>query len=253
MIRVALDAMGGDHAPQAEIEGALAALATLPGDFTIQLVGRVDVIEAELARHPGADRSRLECIEAPDVIGMAEKPIAAIRKKPKSSLDGRPRPAEGRASPTRSSPPATPAPSLAAATVLLGLHDGRHARHRRHAVSHRRRPGRRARRRRQRRLLRRASWSGFAYLGTVYARDVLGQAVAGGRPAQHRRGGREGHRDGEGGPPAPQAAARPQLRRQHRGPRHRRRAREARPHRRRGRATASSATSCSSSTSRWRA
>ena len=86
MIRVALDAMGGDHAPQAEIEGALAALAALPGDFTIQLVGRVDVIEAELARHPGADRSRLECIEAPDVVGMAEKPLAAVRKKPKSSL-----------------------------------------------------------------------------------------------------------------------------------------------------------------------
>ena len=50
MIRVALDAMGGDHAPQAEIEGAIAALETLPGDFTIQLVGRVDVIEAELRR-----------------------------------------------------------------------------------------------------------------------------------------------------------------------------------------------------------
>ena len=40
MIRVAVDAMGGDHAPQAEIEGAVRALAKLPATFVIQLVGR---------------------------------------------------------------------------------------------------------------------------------------------------------------------------------------------------------------------
>ena len=58
MIRVALDAMGGDHAPQAEVEGALAALALLP-NVMVQLVGQVEVIEAELAKHAGADRSRI--------------------------------------------------------------------------------------------------------------------------------------------------------------------------------------------------
>ena len=72
MIRVALDAMGGDRAPAAEIAGALEALDTLPDDFVIQLVGRTDAIEAELARHARIDRSRLEVHEAADVIGMAE-------------------------------------------------------------------------------------------------------------------------------------------------------------------------------------
>ena len=85
MIRVALDAMGGDHAPQAEVEGALAALALLP-NVVVQLVGQVEVIEAELARHPGADRSRIVVVPATEVIGMAEKPLAAVRKKPNSSV-----------------------------------------------------------------------------------------------------------------------------------------------------------------------
>ena len=64
MIRVAVDAMGGDKAPQAEIAGVLQALASLPGDYVVQLVGRTDVIEAELARHADVDRQRLEIWEA---------------------------------------------------------------------------------------------------------------------------------------------------------------------------------------------
>ena len=86
MIRVAVDAMGGDHAPQAEIEGAVRALAKLPATFVVQLVGQTAVIEAELAKHPEADRARIEIIEAPDVITMADKPLAAIRRKPSSSI-----------------------------------------------------------------------------------------------------------------------------------------------------------------------
>jgi glycerol-3-phosphate acyltransferase PlsX len=86
VIRIALDAMGGDHAPQAEVEGAVQALTELPPGFVIQLVGRRDAIEAELARHPGVDRARLEIHDAPDVIGMDEKPLSAVRKKPNSSL-----------------------------------------------------------------------------------------------------------------------------------------------------------------------
>ena len=56
MIRVAVDAMGGDRAPQAEIAGVLQALDSLPDEFLIQLVGRADAIEAELSRHPHVDR-----------------------------------------------------------------------------------------------------------------------------------------------------------------------------------------------------
>ena len=85
MIRVAVDAMGGDRAPQAEIAGVIEALASQPDEFLVQLVGRRDVIETELANYPQADKSRLEIHEAADVIGMAEKPLAAVRRKPDSS------------------------------------------------------------------------------------------------------------------------------------------------------------------------
>lgn len=86
MIRIALDAMGGDRAPRDEVEGAIQALSELPPGFVVQFVGRREAIEAELARFPTADRSRIELIDAPDVIGMQEKPLAAVRKKPNSSL-----------------------------------------------------------------------------------------------------------------------------------------------------------------------
>lgn len=174
MIRVALDAMGGDNAPEAEVAGALAALGSLPGSFVVQLVGRAETIEAELARHPGADRSRLEVIEAPEVVGMAEKPITAIRKKPRSSLMlGLGLQPAGQSDAFISA--GNTGACLAAATVVLGLHEG----------------------------VMRATVAtpfptadepvvvldgganvdcdvrelvGFAYLGTVYARDVLGKA-----------------------------------------------------------------------------
>ena len=49
MIRVAVDAMGGDTAPQAEIAGVVQAIDALPGQFVVQLVGRLEVISEELA------------------------------------------------------------------------------------------------------------------------------------------------------------------------------------------------------------
>jgi glycerol-3-phosphate acyltransferase PlsX len=123
VIRVALDAMGGDNAPAAEVAGAVAALADLPGEFVIQLVGRTDTIEAELARHPGADRRRLVVVEAPDVVGMGEKPLAAVRRKPKSSLVvGLGLQKAGHSDAFISA--GNTGASLAAATVVLGLHEG---------------------------------------------------------------------------------------------------------------------------------
>jgi glycerol-3-phosphate acyltransferase PlsX len=123
VIRVALDAMGGDHAPEAEVAGALAALAEFPGDFVIQLVGRTEAIEAELARHPGVDRRRLEIIEAPDVVGMGEKPLSAVRKKPNSSLVvGLSLQKAGRSDAFISA--GNTGATLAAGTIVLGLHEG---------------------------------------------------------------------------------------------------------------------------------
>jgi phosphate acyltransferase len=123
VIRVAVDAMGGDTAPQAEIAGALQALTALPDKFIIQLVGRSDVIGAELAKYPDADRSRLEIREAAEVIGMAEKPLAAVRSKRKSSIViglGLQKAGESDAFVSAGNTGAL----LAASTLLLGLHDG---------------------------------------------------------------------------------------------------------------------------------
>jgi glycerol-3-phosphate acyltransferase PlsX len=123
VIRVAVDAMGGDSAPQAEIAGVLQALAAFPNTFVVQLVGRTDVIAAELAKHPEADRSRLEIHEAAEVIGMAEKPLAAVRSKRKSSIVvGLGMQKEGRSDAFVSA--GNTGAILAASTILLGLHDG---------------------------------------------------------------------------------------------------------------------------------
>jgi glycerol-3-phosphate acyltransferase PlsX len=123
VIRVAVDAMGGDTAPQAEIEGVAAALALLPPTFVVQLVGQRVVIEAELAKHPEIDGSRIEVVEAPDVIGMGEKPLAAVRKKPNSSIVvGLRLQAAGKSDAFLSS--GNTGAVLAASTVILGLHEG---------------------------------------------------------------------------------------------------------------------------------
>jgi glycerol-3-phosphate acyltransferase PlsX len=123
VIRVGLDAMGGDLAPATEIEGALAALRDLPPSFLVQLVGRPEIIEAELARHPGHDPTRLEIIPAAEVIGPGEKPLQAIRQKRKSSIAiGLGQVAKGGSDAFVSA--GNTGAMLAGSTLLLGLHDG---------------------------------------------------------------------------------------------------------------------------------
>src|SRR5256885_7634837 len=85
MIRIGLDAMGGDNAPRVEVEGAVQALRELPPTFRIQLVGRTADVEAALQTHGDVDRKRLDIVEAPEVVGMGEKPLAAIKSKPHRS------------------------------------------------------------------------------------------------------------------------------------------------------------------------
>jgi glycerol-3-phosphate acyltransferase PlsX len=173
VIRVAVDAMGGDSAPQAEIEGVAAAIAQLPAAFVVQLVGQSSVIEAELAKHPDIDRSRIEIIEAPDVIGMGEKPLAAVRKKPNSSIVvGLKLQAAGRSDAFLSA--GNTGAVLAASTVILGLHDGVERASVGAAFPTAERPV----------IVLDAGANvdcsarelvNFAYLGTVYARDVFGR------------------------------------------------------------------------------
>ena len=85
--------MGGDFAPQATVAGALLALSELDTAHTIQLVGRTAAITSQLdglltgqyiALAP--QRQRIVVVEAPDVIEMTDKPGAAVRGKPNSSM-----------------------------------------------------------------------------------------------------------------------------------------------------------------------
>lgn len=83
-MRVALDAMGGDHAPGPIVAGAIAA-ARANADVTVVLVGDQVQIEPLLA-DAGDVRSRLETFHSSQVVGMDESPIVALRKKPDNSI-----------------------------------------------------------------------------------------------------------------------------------------------------------------------
>ena len=85
MTRIALDAMGGDHAPQVPVDGAVEALGRLPETHEIVLVGRTADVEAALAPHD-VPRGRLHVVDAEEVIAMGEKPLQAIRRKRQSSM-----------------------------------------------------------------------------------------------------------------------------------------------------------------------
>ena len=84
MIKILIDCFGGDHSPQAPVEGALAALRKNP-DLHLILTGDEALLRAELAGKT-YDASRLEIVHAPEVIGCDEKPTDVIRLKRNSSM-----------------------------------------------------------------------------------------------------------------------------------------------------------------------
>jgi len=80
---IALDAMGGDHAPANPVAGAILAVREL-GSRVI-LVGRQDELEAELSRFGPRDPS-ISIVHASEAVGMDESPGLALRRKKDSSL-----------------------------------------------------------------------------------------------------------------------------------------------------------------------
>src|SRR5207253_1789384 len=82
-VRVALDAMGGDNAPGETVLGAVQAAREY--GIGVYLVGREDLIRAELARHDtkGLD---LPILHTDEVIEMDEHPANAVRQKKKASM-----------------------------------------------------------------------------------------------------------------------------------------------------------------------
>lgn len=84
MIKVAVDAMGGDYAPAEMVKGAINAV-TLRQDIKVYLIGRQDLVKEELAKH-SYNGQQIEVIHAEEVIETAEPPVMAIRKKKQSSI-----------------------------------------------------------------------------------------------------------------------------------------------------------------------
>lgn len=84
VVKVALDAMGGDHAPGEIIQGAIDAVH-MRQDIQVVLVGQKDVITEELRKY-AYDEKQVVIRQASEVIETAEPPVVAIRSKKDSSI-----------------------------------------------------------------------------------------------------------------------------------------------------------------------
>ena len=83
-MRIAVDAMGGDHAPREIVRGALDYAAASPDE--VILVGNVPRIEREIVAHGKGRPDNLRLVDAPEVIGMGEHPATALRSKRRASI-----------------------------------------------------------------------------------------------------------------------------------------------------------------------
>lgn len=86
MIRIGIDAMGGDFAPNNVILGAIEAFSYISAESKIFLVGDEKKI-AEVCRHYGFDSGNFVIVHASEVIEMGEHAVKAVRQKPDSSLN----------------------------------------------------------------------------------------------------------------------------------------------------------------------
>ena len=84
MVNVALDAMGGDNAPGAIVQGAVDAVKASK-EIKVFLVGKEELIRQELSAYSYGE-NRIEVVDAREVIEMAEPPVMAISKKKDSSI-----------------------------------------------------------------------------------------------------------------------------------------------------------------------
>ena len=87
MIKIGIDAMGGDYAPENVILGAIEAYSYLDNDANkIYLIGNKNKI-TEVCHHYGIDSGNFVIIDAPEVIEMGEHPVKAYLKKQDSSMN----------------------------------------------------------------------------------------------------------------------------------------------------------------------
>src|SRR5205823_143888 len=83
MLTIAVDAMGGDHAPKAEVEGAIRAARSL--NVRVILVGRQEVVRKELDQHEDIAGLPIEICHASERITMDDSAAKAVRSKRDSS------------------------------------------------------------------------------------------------------------------------------------------------------------------------
>jgi glycerol-3-phosphate acyltransferase PlsX len=83
-IRIAVDAMGGDHAPEEIVKGAFAAVNGTR-EICVVLVGPDEVVRREMEKC-GAEEGDLEIVNAAEVIAMDERPVIAVKEKRNSSI-----------------------------------------------------------------------------------------------------------------------------------------------------------------------
>ena len=84
-MRIAIDAVGGDNAPDEIVAGVKESIEQLDKDDELILVGPEDLIESQLKLRK-CPKGSITIVHAPDIIGMADIPIETLRKKPKSSI-----------------------------------------------------------------------------------------------------------------------------------------------------------------------
>jgi glycerol-3-phosphate acyltransferase PlsX len=165
--------MGGDFAPDVPVAGAVEALKELPESCEILLVGRKAEVSAALKKY-GGESPRLKIVDATEVVEMGDKPLAAVRGKPNSSIAvglGLHKQGEAEAFISAGNTGAV----MAASTLMLRLHPGVD----RPAI------GTMFPTMNKPVLVIDAGanvdcsareLSGFAHIGAVYARDVMGRA-----------------------------------------------------------------------------
>ncbi len=81
-LRIAIDSLGGDHAPGTIIDGSLTAARHM--GLGLVLVGPEQMLRAELSRWDTAGVD-VEILDAPDAVEMTDTPAAALRRKPRAS------------------------------------------------------------------------------------------------------------------------------------------------------------------------
>ncbi len=84
-MKIGIDILGGDFAPDANISGAILAQKKLEGNATIVLIGDENQIKQDLEAR-GVEQSLFDIVHAPDVITMHDHPTRAIPQKPNSSI-----------------------------------------------------------------------------------------------------------------------------------------------------------------------